>query len=60
LIADVVARDLPYYDPTISEQAVAGINRFAKACGLMTTSPRYDQIVAIQFRDLWTAQASIA
>ena len=55
LIADVVARDLPYYDPTISEQAVAGINRFAKACGLMTSSPPYDRIVATQFRDLWTA-----
>ena len=30
LIADVVARDLPYYDPTISQEAVAGLNRFAR------------------------------
>lgn len=55
LIADVVARDLPYYDPTISEQAVAGINRFAKACGLMNGSVPYDRVVATQFRNLWMA-----
>lgn len=55
LIADVVARDLPYYDPTISEQAIAGINRFAKACGLINESAPYDRVVATQYRDLWTA-----
>jgi NitT/TauT family transport system substrate-binding protein len=38
LIADVVARDLPYYDPTISEVAVAGLNRFARASGLVQKS----------------------
>jgi ABC-type nitrate/sulfonate/bicarbonate transport system substrate-binding protein len=54
LIAAVVARDLPYYDATISENAVAGINRFAKACGLMQGSASYDQVVATQFRHLWT------
>jgi hypothetical protein len=36
LIAHVVARDLLYYDPTISEAAVAGLNRFALASGLVT------------------------
>jgi ABC-type nitrate/sulfonate/bicarbonate transport system substrate-binding protein len=55
LIAEVVARDLPYYDPAISEQAVAGINRFAKASGLMNESVSYDRVVATQFRDLWIA-----
>ena len=30
LIADVIARDLPYYDPTISEAAVAGLNRLPR------------------------------
>ena len=34
LIADVVARDLPYYDPAISEAAVTGLDRFARATGL--------------------------
>jgi ABC-type nitrate/sulfonate/bicarbonate transport system substrate-binding protein len=55
LIADVVARDLPYYDATISEQAVAGINRFAKACGLIRETAPYDRVVASQFRELWMA-----
>jgi NitT/TauT family transport system substrate-binding protein len=53
IIADVIARDLPYYTPEISEETVAGINRFAKACGLLTASPPYDEIVATQFSGLW-------
>jgi ABC-type nitrate/sulfonate/bicarbonate transport system substrate-binding protein len=53
LIAEVVARDLPYYDPTISEEAVAGINRFAQASGLIERPAPYDRVVATQFRHLW-------
>lgn len=55
LIADVIARDLPYYDPTISEVAVAGLNRFAQASGLARRSVPYNQVVAMEFRHLWTA-----
>ncbi len=53
LIADVVARDLPYYDPTISPAAIDGLNRFAQACGLLGQSVSYDDVVAAQFRYLW-------
>lgn len=53
LIADVVERDLPYYDPVISEEAIAGMSRFARAAGLMQGSVSYEQVVATQFRDLW-------
>ena len=53
LIADVVERDLPYYDPVISEEAVVGMSRFARAAGLMQGSVSYEQVVATQFRDLW-------
>jgi NitT/TauT family transport system substrate-binding protein len=53
MIADVVERDLPYYDPVISEEAVAGMSRFARAVGLMQGSVSYEQVVATQFRDLW-------
>jgi len=53
LIADVVERDLPYYDPVISEQAVAEMSRFARAAGLMQGPVSYEQVVATQFRDLW-------
>jgi NitT/TauT family transport system substrate-binding protein len=55
LIADVIARDLPYYDPTISEAAVVGLNRFARASGLVQGSVPYDRVVAMPFRHLWTA-----
>ena len=53
LIAHVVARDLPYYDPTISEAAVAGLNRFALASGLLQRTIPYEQAVAMEFRHLW-------
>jgi ABC-type nitrate/sulfonate/bicarbonate transport system substrate-binding protein len=53
LIADVVGRDLPYYDPVISEQAVAEMSRFARAVGLLQGPVSYEQVVATQFRDLW-------
>ena len=55
LIADVIARDLPYYDPTISEAAVDGLSRFAQASGLARRSVSYNQVVALDFRHLWTA-----
>jgi len=53
LIADVVARDLPYYDPAISEAAIAGLNGFAREAGLLDGELTYDQAVATQFADLW-------
>lgn len=53
LIADVVARDLPYYDPVISPTAMDGLNRFAQACGLLRQPVSFDDVVATQFRDLW-------
>jgi ABC-type nitrate/sulfonate/bicarbonate transport system substrate-binding protein len=53
LIADVVARDLPYYDPALSEAAIAGLNRFALAIGLLQSPASYDDVVATRFRHLW-------
>jgi NitT/TauT family transport system substrate-binding protein len=57
LIAATVERDLPCYDATISEAAVAGLNRFAAAIGLPSGNTRFQDIVALQFRDLWNATA---
>jgi NitT/TauT family transport system substrate-binding protein len=53
LIATVVKRDLPFYDPAISKQAVAGLNRFAQLVGLLPGDVPYEQVVSIRFRDLW-------
>ena len=53
LIAELVERDLPYYDPSISEDAVTGMNQFARDIGLLSGPASYDQVVATQFRELW-------
>jgi NitT/TauT family transport system substrate-binding protein len=57
LIARVVERDLPYYDPFISEGFVASMNRYARDVGLLKGDPSYEDIVATQFRDLWKGSA---
>lgn len=53
LIADVVARDLPYYDAAISEDFVKGMNRFAQDLGLLSRPVPYAEVVAKQFSSLW-------
>jgi NitT/TauT family transport system substrate-binding protein len=59
LIVATVERDLPYYDPTISEAAVAGLNRFAAAIGLPCGNTPYEDTVALQYRDLWKATSQV-
>ena len=52
LITTIVERDLPFYDPVIYEEAVAGLNRFAQSIGHLTGPAPYEQVVAVRFRDL--------
>jgi ABC-type nitrate/sulfonate/bicarbonate transport system substrate-binding protein len=54
IIAAIVERDLPFYDPVISEAAVATMNGFAQAIGLLAAPVAYDEVVATRFRDLWS------
>src|SRR5262249_9075290 len=53
LVADRIARDAPFYDATISPEAVDGLNTFAKASGLIAAPVPYDRLVATQFRQSW-------
>jgi ABC-type nitrate/sulfonate/bicarbonate transport system substrate-binding protein len=53
LIAELVRRDLPYYDPMISEEKVARMNRFARDIGLLKADASYDRVVATEFSHLW-------
>jgi ABC-type nitrate/sulfonate/bicarbonate transport system substrate-binding protein len=53
LIADVIRRDLPYYDASISPEFVAGMNRFAQAEAILTDDVPYEQVVATGFASLW-------
>ena len=55
LIASLVERDLPFYDPRITQDSVDGINRFAQSLGLIERPIPYGQMVAETFRDLWTS-----
>jgi NitT/TauT family transport system substrate-binding protein len=53
LIADLIRRDLPYYDPSISSDFVAGMSQFARDLGILKGEPVYEQVVASQFAVLW-------
>ena len=53
MIADVVARDLPYYDPTITPDFVTGMNDFMTDLGWLDGQVPYEKVVATQFSDLW-------
>jgi len=53
LIAELIRRDLPYYDPSISRTTVTGMNRFACELGLIDADVDYERIVATQFAPLW-------
>lgn len=53
LIARIVERDAVFYDPYISQEAIAGLNRFAQSIGHLSAPVPYDQVVATRFRDLW-------
>jgi NitT/TauT family transport system substrate-binding protein len=53
LIAKIVERDAPFYDPVIYEEAVAGLNRFAQSIGHLPGPVPYEQVVAVRFRELW-------
>ncbi|HKT17307.1 MAG TPA: ABC transporter substrate-binding protein [Stellaceae bacterium] len=53
LIAELIRRDLPYYDPTISRDFVAGMNAFARTENILKDNPAYEAVVATQFSALW-------
>jgi hypothetical protein len=44
-----------FYQPQITPEAVAGLNAFARAAGLLKDPVAYDDLVATQFQTLWTA-----
>lgn len=55
LIAELIRRDLPYYDASISSDFVAGMSQFSRDLGLVDQPLRYEQVVATQFSPLWKA-----
>lgn len=55
LIANVVARDVQFYDPVITEEMILKMNRFAQSVGHLSGPVPYERVVATRFRDLWQA-----
>ena len=53
LIAELIRRDIPYYDAAIAEKAVTGMNRFARERGLLEGDPPYESVVATELAPLW-------
>jgi ABC-type nitrate/sulfonate/bicarbonate transport system substrate-binding protein len=53
LIAELIRRDLPYYDATISREFVAGMNQFSRDVGILTGDVPYEGVVATQFAQYW-------
>ena len=50
LIADLIRRDLPYYDTAVSREFVSGMNRFACDVGILDRDVPYEQVVAFAGR----------
>jgi NitT/TauT family transport system substrate-binding protein len=50
LIAELIRRDLPYYDIATSEGFVADMNAFARDLGILHGDVAYEQVVAAQLR----------
>lgn len=53
LIAELVRRDLPFYDAGISAAFVTGMNQFARDVGILRGEVPYEKAVATRFAGLW-------
>lgn len=53
LIAELIRRDAPFYDPAISERSAEALNGFARDLGILSGTPRYEDVVATRFAHLW-------
>jgi len=54
LMGQILTRDAKFYRPSISMEAIWEMNRFAKTVGLLSSPVPYEQVVATQFRGLWS------
>jgi NitT/TauT family transport system substrate-binding protein len=53
LIAELIRRDLPYYDASISPDFVAGMNHFCRDVGILIGDVAYENVVATHFSRFW-------
>jgi NitT/TauT family transport system substrate-binding protein len=55
LIVELVRRDLPWYDATLSRDFIAGMTAFLREQGALSSDVPYEQIVATQYAQYWKA-----
>lgn len=55
LIAELIRRDAPFYDPRITEETTHALSDFGQATGLLDAPADHDTIVTPTFRHLWQA-----
>ena len=53
LITELIRRDLPYYDATLSREFIAGMTAFLRSQGVLQGDLKYEDVVAAQFAPLW-------
>jgi hypothetical protein len=54
MIGDVLRRDLPFYEIPIPGVGVMSMNDFARSMGYLTQDVDYNDVVASNFKHLWT------
>jgi sulfonate transport system substrate-binding protein len=54
LMNQILERDREFYRPAISVETITEMNRFATASGLLSHPVPYEQVVATEFRSLWS------
>jgi NitT/TauT family transport system substrate-binding protein len=54
LIAELVRRDLPFYDARISATAADSLAGFCRRMGILSQDLAYADLVALKFQDLWS------
>ena len=53
LIASIVERDAPFYDPELTHETVKRMNSFAYLSGQLSGPIPYDQVIAARCTSLW-------
>lgn len=53
LIAELIARDAPFYDAVITREAIDGVMNFTRDFGLIKEVVPYETVVATEFSALW-------
>ena len=54
LIAELIRRDLPYYDAKVTPEFVTGMTEFQRNVGLIKGHPKYEDVVAQSCIPLWS------